>query len=167
MASSGRAPWQERFLKGVRDNFLIQTLVPTRGHVQLDQLFTNKKELVEDVIINGNFVWNDCELVEFKILRRMREISSRVYILYVRGAAFSLFRKLVDRITQEETTLKGKGDQEGWEGYQPNTRMVHPRSQENKQMSQEVSLTKQTTHGGIPMEKKKGSIQEVEAERGY
>ena len=132
----------------------------------MDQLFKNKEELVEDVIINGNFVWSDCELAEFKILRRMRERRSRVYIPYFRGAAFSLFTELADRITWEEAALKGKGAQECWEGRQPNTRMVSPGSQENKQMSQDTSLTKQGTHGGTPMEKK-GSIREVEAGRGY
>lgn len=44
-------------------------------------------------------VWNDHELMEFKIPRRMREIRSRVCIQYFSREAFSLFRELVDRIT--------------------------------------------------------------------
>lgn len=127
---------------------------------------SNKEEPVGDVTINGTFVWNDHELVEFKILRRMREIKKQIYILYFRGAAFSLFRELVDRITWEEAALKGKGAQECWDGHQPNTRMVHPGSQKNKHMSEEASLTKRGTHGRTPMEKK-DSIQEVEAGKGY
>lgn len=47
--------------------------------------------------VKGNFDWNNHELVEFKILGRMKEIS-RVYSLYFRGAAFSSFREQVYRI---------------------------------------------------------------------
>lgn len=93
--------------------------------------------------------------MEFKIPRRMREIRSRVCIQYFSREAFSLFRELVDRITWEEAALNGKGAQEGWEGHHPNTIMVHPGSQENKQTSQEANMTKQGIHGGTPMEKKR------------
>lgn len=106
------------------------------------------------------------EPVKFRILKRMREIRNRVYILYFRGAAFGLSRELVDGITWEEAALQGKGVQEGWQGHQLNTRIARPGSQENKQMSQEASLTKQGPHGGVPVEKK-GSTQEVETGRGY
>lgn len=44
--------------------------------------------------VKGNFDWNNQELVEFKISRRMKEIG-RAYSLHLRQAAFSLFREQV------------------------------------------------------------------------
>lgn len=84
--SARRTLWQEKFLESVRYNFLIQVLVPTRAYVQLNQLFTDKEELFQDVIINGNCIWNDCELMEFKTPGRLREVRTRVCILYFKGA---------------------------------------------------------------------------------
>ena len=65
-----------RFLEDVGYNFLIQD-EPTKSDTQLDLLFTNKQELCLDVI-NVSLGYIDCEITEFKILRKMRMESSRV-----------------------------------------------------------------------------------------
>lgn len=53
---------QYRFLEDVRNNFFIQELNgPTRSDIQLDVIFTKKKELLVDVIMSGSLGFSDNE----------------------------------------------------------------------------------------------------------
>jgi len=69
----------------------------------LDLLSTSKRELVRDVIINGNVGCSDPEIAEFEIQR-----GARKEIPKYRRAHFRLFEELVGGIT---TALKGNGAQ--------------------------------------------------------
>lgn len=48
---------------------------PTRADAELDWLFTNKKDLTGDTIINASFGQSDHGLIQFKILRGLRKAS--------------------------------------------------------------------------------------------
>ena len=60
----------------------------------LDLLFTNKAELVGDVLINGNFGCNDLVIAGFMIPRGLIRARRRVQT----SAGFRLLRELVDGI---------------------------------------------------------------------
>lgn len=61
------------------DNFLMQILCNLgRCDVLLDLLVTNKEDLVENVTSNGSLDYSDYEMVEIKMLMRVRKASSSV-----------------------------------------------------------------------------------------
>lgn len=61
--------------------------------------------------VEGSLGCSDHETVEFKILRGMIKINSRITTLDFRRAGFGLFRDQLGRIPQE-VALEGKGTQE-------------------------------------------------------
>lgn len=93
---------------------LLASLGPVRVDACLDVLFTNKKEPVGDVLINGSLGCTDHEKVESKILKGMRKESNKTQTLDFRRRDFSLFRDLVGGIPWE-APLKGKGVRERWQ----------------------------------------------------
>ncbi|PKU39700.1 pecanex-like protein hypothetical protein [Limosa lapponica baueri] len=60
-------------------------------------LLTNKEGLVGNVMLKGCFGCRDPEIVEFKILRAMRRVQSKLTILDFRIADFGFLRDLLVR----------------------------------------------------------------------
>lgn len=83
---------------------------PKRGRALLD-LITNMEDLARTVKVTGNFAFNDCEMVEFRILRKENMANSRISVLDFRRVDFGLFKDLLGRIICN-VTLKRKGDKE-------------------------------------------------------
>lgn len=89
-----------RFMDSIRDNFLTQAVKMQGGYAFLAQwLLSNKKELIENVVVKGNLGRTEQETVEFKILEDIRKSNSQI--------------KFVG-IVAWETALKDKGIQESW-----------------------------------------------------
>ncbi|KAK4816398.1 hypothetical protein QYF61_016715 [Mycteria americana] len=86
---------------------------PTRGGASLDLLFTNRKGLVGDVVVEGRLGLSDHNMTEFSICGEVRRGVSKTTTRDFLRADFALFRPLVDRVPWE-TVLKGKQIQEGW-----------------------------------------------------
>ncbi|GAB0204485.1 hypothetical protein GRJ2_002914100 [Grus japonensis] len=104
----------KRFLECVGDNFLLQVIEePTRRGAMLDLILTNKEGLVGDVKLKGSLGCSDHEMVEFRILRAVRRVHSKLTILDFRRADFGLFRDLLGRIPWDKA-LEGRGAQESW-----------------------------------------------------
>lgn len=53
----------------------------------------NKEEVIEDLKVEGSFGCSSCETVEFKILREVSKINSRITALDFSRADLGLFRK--------------------------------------------------------------------------
>ncbi|KAK4817900.1 hypothetical protein QYF61_002284 [Mycteria americana] len=87
--------------------------VPPREGAPLDLLFVNREGLVGDVTVGGHLRHSDHKMTELLILGGARKGASRTAAWDFWRAAFSLFRRLVDRVLWE-AVLKGKGVQEGW-----------------------------------------------------
>jgi len=64
----------------------------------LDPVLTNKERLVENVKLKGSPGCSDCEMVEFKILRAVMRVHSKLTTLAFRRADFGLFRDLLGRV---------------------------------------------------------------------
>jgi len=85
-----------RFLECIEDNFLLQvTEKPTRRGAMLDLVLTNKEGLVGNVKGKGSLGCSDHEKVEFKILRAVRRVCSKLATLDFRRADFGLIRDLL------------------------------------------------------------------------
>ncbi|KAG6928006.1 hypothetical protein G0U57_008907, partial [Chelydra serpentina] len=103
-----------KFLESVGDNFLVQVLEePTRGKALLDLLLTNREEIVEEAIVDGNLGGSDHEMVEFRILTQGRKESSRIQSLDFRKADFDSLRELMGKVPWENN-MRGKGVEESW-----------------------------------------------------
>ncbi|GAB0204540.1 hypothetical protein GRJ2_002919600 [Grus japonensis] len=84
-----------RFLECVH-NFLLQVIEePTRRGAMLDLVLNSKKGLVGNVKLKGSLGCSDHEMVQFKILRAVRRVHSKLTTLGFRRADFGLFRDLV------------------------------------------------------------------------
>ena len=107
--------------------------------------------MVRDVIISGSLGCSNSEIMKFKILKGMRKESSKVQTLDFRQAEFGLFRELVGVIPRE-AALKGEVAQGSRQDFKdpPSTRAVCLNMQENEQIYEEPSLTKQGTQSGGP-----------------
>ena len=70
-------------------------------------LLMTSEELVGNVIINDRLGCSDHEIAELKILRGVRNASSRTQIPNFKKVDFSLFREL-ESIIWWEAVLKGK-----------------------------------------------------------
>lgn len=62
-----------------------------RRRVLLDLVFTNKKGLVEDVMVGGSLRCSDLEVAKLKILCGKSKRISRIATLDFRRANFDLF----------------------------------------------------------------------------
>ena len=68
-----------RFLECTDDNFLLQVIEePMRRGAMLDLVLTNKEGLVGNVKLKGSLGCSDHEMVEFRILRAVRRVHSKL-----------------------------------------------------------------------------------------
>jgi len=103
-----------RFLECVDDNFLPQVIEePTMRDAMVDLVFTNKEGLVGNVKVKGSLGCSGHEIVEFKLLRAVRRVRSKLATLDFRRADFGLLRDLFGRIPWDKA-LEGRGAQESW-----------------------------------------------------
>ncbi|KAM6092638.1 uncharacterized protein LJ206_005604 [Theristicus caerulescens] len=103
-----------RFLECIDGNFLLQLIEePMRRGAMLDLVLTNKERLVGNVKFKGSLGCSDHEIVEFKILRALRRVHSKLNTLDFRRADFGLFRDLFGRVPWDKA-LEGRGAQESW-----------------------------------------------------
>ncbi|GAB0181438.1 hypothetical protein GRJ2_000609100 [Grus japonensis] len=103
-----------RFLECVDDNFLLQAIEEkSRSGAMLHLVLTNKDGLVGNVKLKGSLGCSDHEMVEFKILRAVRRVHSKLTTLDLRRADFGLFRDLLGRVPWDKA-LEGRGAQESW-----------------------------------------------------
>ncbi|GAB0176272.1 hypothetical protein GRJ2_000092400 [Grus japonensis] len=101
-----------KFLECVDDNFLLQVIEePTRRGAMLDLILTNKEGLVGDVKLKGSLGCSDHKMVEFRILRAVRRVHSKLTTLDFRRADFGLFRDPLGRIPWDKA-LEGRGPQD-------------------------------------------------------
>jgi len=89
------------------------TKKPTRRGVKLDLVLTNKEGLLKNVRLRGSLGCSDHEMVDFKILRAVRRVHSKLTALDFRRADFGLFRDLLSRLPWAKA-LEGRGAQESW-----------------------------------------------------
>ncbi|KAK4832987.1 hypothetical protein QYF61_027011 [Mycteria americana] len=102
-----------RFLECIDDSFLLQVIEePMSGGAMLDLVLTNKEGLVGNVKLKGSLGCSDHERVEFKILRALRRVHSKLTTLGFRRADFGLFRDLLGH------GLVGASPEEGHEDDQ-------------------------------------------------
>jgi len=79
MDNTARHRQARRFLECVEDNFFLQVIEkPTRRGGMLDLVLTNKEGLVGNVKLKGSVGCSDHEMVEFKILRAVRRVLSKL-----------------------------------------------------------------------------------------
>ncbi|GAB0189267.1 hypothetical protein GRJ2_001392000 [Grus japonensis] len=103
-----------KFLECISDNFLLQMMEePTRRGAMQDLVLTNKERLMWNVKLKGSLGCSDHEMVEFRILRAVRRVHSRLTILDFRRADFGLFRDLLGRIPWDKA-LEGRGARDSW-----------------------------------------------------
>jgi len=84
---------------------------PTRRGAILDLVLTNKEGLVGNVKVKGSLGCSDHEIMDFKILRAVRQVRSKSATLDFRRADFGLLRDLLGRIPWDKA-LEGRGAQE-------------------------------------------------------
>ncbi|PKU33645.1 glycerol kinase [Limosa lapponica baueri] len=93
--NTARHKQSRRFLQWI-NNFLLQvTEEPTRRGAMLDLVLTNKEGLVGNVKLKGSLGCSDHETVEFKILRVVRRVHSKLTTLDFRRTDFGLFKDLL------------------------------------------------------------------------
>jgi len=103
-----------RFLECIDSNFLLQVIEePTRRGAMPDLVLTNKEELVGNVKLKSSLGCSDHEMVEFRILRAVRRVHSRLTTLDFRRADFGLFRDLLGRVPRDKA-LERTETQESW-----------------------------------------------------
>ena len=72
----------KRFLDCLDDNFVLQVIEkPTRRDAMLDLVLTHKKGLLGNVKLKGSLGCSDQEMVEFKILKAVRRVYSKLTTL--------------------------------------------------------------------------------------
>lgn len=108
--SAGRAICHKqsmRFLDCNENWFLMQVInEPMKRYWNCNSKI--KEELIEDLKIEGSLCSSNCEAVEFKILRELSKINSRITALDFRRADLGLFREAW------ETVLQGKRPWGSW-----------------------------------------------------
>ncbi|GAB0205586.1 hypothetical protein GRJ2_003024200 [Grus japonensis] len=132
-----------------------------RRRAMLDLVLTNKEGLLGNVKLEGSLGCRDHEMVEFKILRAVRRVHSKLTTLDFRRADFGLFRDLLGRVPWDET-LEGRGAQESWLLFKGHLLAMHLNKEEVRQKCLEACMGEQ----GAPDEQtqmQKGSLQKVEA----
>ena len=126
LVSAGRAIWHKqsmRFLDCIENCFLMQMIrEPTR------RCWTcyskNKEELIEDLKVKGSLGCSNCETVEFKILREVSKINSRITAPDFRRADLGLSREAF--MGNCAPGQKARGELADLQGQPPqNTGTVH------------------------------------------
>ncbi|GAB0189924.1 protein inscuteable [Grus japonensis] len=79
----------------------------------LDLVLTNKEGLVGNVKLKGSLGCSNHEMVEFRILRAVMRLHSKLATLDFRRADFGLFTHLLGRVPWDKA-LEGRGAQESW-----------------------------------------------------
>ncbi|PKU30113.1 glycerol kinase [Limosa lapponica baueri] len=103
-----------RFLECVDDNFLLQVIEePTRRGAMLVLDLTNKEGVVGNMKVKGSIGCSDRKMVEFKILKAVRRMHSKLTALDFRRADFGPFRDLFCRVPFDKS-LESGGAQESW-----------------------------------------------------
>lgn len=75
-----------RLLEHVKGNCLIKRMDwPTKGEAQLDLLFNSREDVVGNMIISVSLGCSNHELVEVKILKEVRKVSSRLQLIQNTG----------------------------------------------------------------------------------
>ncbi|PKU43200.1 glycerol kinase [Limosa lapponica baueri] len=103
-----------KFLECVSYNFLQMVEELMRRGAVLDLVLTSKEELVGYVKLKGSLGCNDHEMVESKILRAARRVSSKLTTLDFRRADFGLLGDLLGRVTAPDKALERSGAQGSW-----------------------------------------------------
>jgi len=82
---------------------------------------------VENVKLKDSLGCSDHEMVEFKILRAVRRVHSKLSTLDFRRADFGLFRGLLGRVPWDKV-LEGRRAQENWlkGSPPPSSEAMHP-----------------------------------------
>lgn len=84
------------FLECVEDNSMMQVIHEmTREDALQDLLLTEKEELIGDVKVKGSHGCSHHKMVEFKILRDVSKVNSRITALDFRRKTFGLFKDLL------------------------------------------------------------------------
>ena len=103
-----------RFLEYADDNFLLQvTEKPMRRGAMLDLVLTSKEGLVGNVKLKGRLGCSDHKMEDFKMLRAVRRVQSKLTALNFRTADFGVFRDLLGRVPWDKA-LEGREAQESW-----------------------------------------------------
>ncbi|GAB0204837.1 hypothetical protein GRJ2_002949300 [Grus japonensis] len=111
---TARHEQSRRFLECADDNFLLQVIEkPMRTGAMLDLVLTNKEGLVGNMKLKGSLGCNDHEMVEFKILRAVGRVHSKLAALDFRRADFGFFRDLLGRVPWDKV-LEGRGARDSW-----------------------------------------------------
>ena len=109
------------------DTFLTQLVRElTWGSNILDLLFVNREGLVGVVKVGGHLGQSDHEMLDFSILVEPWRRFSKTAALDFRGADFSLFRTMVERVPWE-VVLESVGAQEGLEYFKETVLKVQER----------------------------------------
>ena len=103
----------KRFLECVDDNFFQVIQEPVRKGAMLSLVLTNKEGLMSNVKLADSLDCSDHEMVEFKILRVLKRVHSKLATQNFRRADFELFRELLGRVTWEKA-LEERRAQESW-----------------------------------------------------
>ena len=80
----------------------------------LDLLLPNMRKLIGDIRIGGCLGCSHHAVVQFKLLRDIRQAKSKLGKLPFRKANFQLFGELVNK-TPWESLLKGKRAEQSWQ----------------------------------------------------
>ncbi|GAB0179147.1 hypothetical protein GRJ2_000380000 [Grus japonensis] len=157
-----------RFLESVDDNFLLQVIEePTRRGIMPDLVLTSKEGLVGDVKLKGSLGCSDHEMVEFKILRAVRRVHSKLTTLDFRRADFGLFRDLLGRIPWDKAR-KEDGPRKAWLVFkdrllQAQEQCIPTKRKSSKNTKRPPWMNKELLG---KVKQKKGSLQRVEAKAG-
>ncbi|GAB0192622.1 hypothetical protein GRJ2_001727500 [Grus japonensis] len=104
------------YVEHINDNFFLQVIEePMRRGALHDLILTNnKKGLVGYVKVKGNLSYSaDHKMVEFRILRKVRRVKSKITALNFKRSNFGLFRDLFGRVLWSKA-LEGREAQESW-----------------------------------------------------
>ncbi|OPJ73509.1 hypothetical protein AV530_005845 [Patagioenas fasciata monilis] len=96
---SSMTSWKQsrRLLECIENSFLSQVIDhPNKGDAMLDLMVTNASELIGDINTGGSLDCNDLVLMEFAVLRDVRQVKSEVRTLYFEKANFQVFKELVN-----------------------------------------------------------------------
>jgi len=103
-----------RFLESVDENFFLQVIEePTRTSALLDLILAKKEGLIEDVKTKDSLGYNDCEMMEFRILREWSKVKSKLTNFNYRKADFGLFKYLLSRVPWD-VALGGEEAYKSW-----------------------------------------------------
>jgi len=100
----------------------------------LDLVLTNKEGLLGNVKVKGGLGCSDHKMVEFKILRAVRRVCSKLTTLDFRRADFGVLRDLLGR-TPWDKALEGRGAHESWSVFKDHVLQAQERCIPTKRKS--------------------------------